>query len=55
VTFAATAGGVILATLWMATLLRGDAAPASSYVEQQPELEVEGHPIAISADDGGAR
>jgi predicted MFS family arabinose efflux permease len=55
VTFAATAGGVILATLWMATLLRGDAAPASSYVEQQPELEIEGHPIAISADDGGAR
>jgi predicted MFS family arabinose efflux permease len=51
VTFAATAGGVILATLWMATLLRGDVAPAA-HADAQPELEIEGHPIAISADDG---
>ncbi len=29
VTFAATAGGVIVATLWMATLLRGDARAAA--------------------------
>jgi predicted MFS family arabinose efflux permease len=38
VTFAATAGGVILATLWMATLLRGAhaAAPASDAAVATP-------------------
>jgi predicted MFS family arabinose efflux permease len=55
VTFAATAGGVILATVWMATLLRGDAAPASHADDQleQPELEIEGHPVGIAGADVG--
>jgi ENTS family enterobactin (siderophore) exporter len=57
VTFAATAGGVILATLWMATLLRGGDARASHADEplQQPELEIEGHPIGIASGDVGGQ
>jgi hypothetical protein len=45
VTFAATAGGVIVATLWMATLLRGAhaTAPASDA------------PVAAQVNGGGDR
>jgi predicted MFS family arabinose efflux permease len=67
VTFAATAGGVILATLWMAALLRphGDFAltrargpDASEAGEQldQAQLQVEGSAIAVvSGEVGGER
>jgi predicted MFS family arabinose efflux permease len=67
VTFAATAGGVILATLWMAALLRphGDFAltraggsGASEAGEQldQADLQVEGTTIAVvSGEVGGER
>jgi predicted MFS family arabinose efflux permease len=62
VTFAVTTAGVLLATLWMATLLRFARqpldAPASDAHEEleQPELEIEGHPIGIASGDvGGER
>jgi predicted MFS family arabinose efflux permease len=58
VTFAATAGGVIVGTIWMAALLRGDArsGPAASYVGEQlheAHLEIQRPPVGVASGDVG--
>jgi predicted MFS family arabinose efflux permease len=58
ITFAATAGGVIVGTIWMAALLRGDArsGPAVSHVGEQlheAHLEIQRPTVGVAGGDVG--